>query len=330
MKAPAVSVLMTVYNGGKALSPSLESISNQTFADWEMVVVDDASTDGTRDVVEGWSRRDPRIRLVSNGGNKGQTPCLNQGLRECRGTWVARQDADDLSAPGRLAAQIEHVVRNPEVILLGTAGILIDESGHKAGLLDVPCTAAGIAWASLFLNPFLHTSVLFRREAALEAFGGYDESFRIAQDYDLWVRMLNAAPTANIPARLVSYRRSDASLSRSGRDLAMQEADRVSLRQFARLLGRSPAEEEASLCRAFRSGLPAGRRGEFLELLRRLGGEFSARHPDWAAGPGSVAASWRLRLAGSCGKGPSAAVEVLSAFAADPGFVLRWMCDRLG
>lgn len=329
MRAPQVSVLMAVYNGGDDLPASLESIATQTFTDWEMVVVDDASTDGTREVVESWSRRDPRIRLVSNAVNKGQTPCLNQGLRECRGRWVARQDADDLSASGRLAAQMEFVARHPDVVLLGTSGVLLDEHGRKAGLLDVPCTAAGIAWTSVFLNPFLHTSVLFQREAVLQTFGGYDESFRIAQDYDLWVRMLNAVPTANLPARLVSYRRSDASLSRAGRDLAMEEAGRVSARQFAHLLGRPPARGEEELCRAFRSGLPDSRRREFQGLLRRLGGEFSSKHPGWASGPESVAASWHLRLAGSCGSLPSAAHEMLAAFAADPGFVLRWMHDRV-
>lgn len=321
---------MAVYNGGDALSASLESIATQTFTDWEMVVVDDASTDRTREVVESWGRKDPRIRLVTNAGNKGQTPCLNQGLRECRGDWVARQDADDLSAPGRLAAQMDFVVRHPEVALLGTSGILIDERGCKAGLLDVPSTAAGIAWTSMFLNPFLHTSVLFQRETSLETFGGYDESFRIAQDYDLWVRMLNAAPTANLPERLVSYRRSDASLSRAGRELAMQEAGRVASRQFSHLIGRSPEAGERRLCDAFRSGLPGAACPEFRSLWRRLECEFSARHPAWADGPAAVAASWHLRLAGSSGSALSAVSEMRDALVADPGFVLRWIRDRLG
>lgn len=324
MSAPAVSVLMAVFNGGPHLGESLASIAAQTFGDWEMVVVDDASTDGTRDLVEDWSRRDARIRLVANARNKGQTACLNQGLRECRGEWVARQDADDLSAPERLAAQMDLARARPDLVLSGTCGYLIDEAGRKVGLLDVPCTDAGIAWASMFLNPFLHTSVFFRRAAV----AGYDESFRIAQDYDLWVRLLNSAPSANIPQRLVSYRRSAESLSSAGRDLAMREAETVAVRQFEHLLGRAPTEDEAMLCRAFRSGLPAGMLGGFRILRTRLAGEFAKRHPEWVDGPRSVEAAWRLRLAGSCGGIFPAVPEIMAAFFLDPRFVAGWLRDR--
>ncbi len=320
---PAVSVLMAVFNGGPHLDASIRSIAAQTFTDWEMVVVDDASTDETREVVQGWSRRDARIRLVTNSANKGQTPCLNQGLHHCRGTWVARQDADDLSAPGRLAAQVDHVRAYPSLVLVGTAGYLIDEAGRKVGLLDVPCAAAGIAWTSMFLNPFLHTSVLFRREVV----EGYDENFRIAQDYDLWARLLDAGPTANLPRRLVSYRRSGASLSSAGRGLAMREAEAVAGRQFEHLLGRPPTPEEAGLCRAFRCGLPGEQREVWHRLRARLAAEFTRRHPGWAGGPRSVEASWRLRVAGSDG-GFAAASEVLAAWLADPGFAARWWRDR--
>lgn len=324
MSVPAVSVLMAVFNGGPHLDGSIRSIAGQTFADWEMVVVDDASTDGTCEVVEAWSRRDPRIRLVRNVVNKGQTACLNQGLRECSGEWVARQDADDLSAPGRLGAQVEFARSRPGLVLLGTAGYLIKETGGKAGLLDVPCAAAGLAWSSMFLNPFLHTSVMFRREAVT----GYDEDFRIAQDYELWMRLLNAAPCANLPQRLVSYRRSAASLSNVGRNLAMEEAEVVAGRQFSHMLGRPPSADEMILCRAFRGGLPGEMRGKFHEMRRRLAGEFSERHPGWANGPRSVEASWHLRLAGSCGSVPVAASETLAALAAEPAFTVHWLGER--
>lgn len=324
MSDPAVSVLMAVFNGGPHLDASIRSIAGQTFTDWELVVVDDASTDGTREVVSVWSRRDPRIRLVENNTNKGQTPCLNQGLRECRGAWVARQDADDLSSPGRLAAQVDFVRAHPSTVLLGTAGRLIDEEGRKVGLLDVPSSAAGVAWTSMFLNPFLHTSVMFRRERV----DGYDECFRIAQDYDLWVRLLNAGPAANLPQRLVSYRRSAASLSSAGRDLAMQEAEAVAVRQFVHLLGRPPTQEEAGLCRVFRCGLPGGSRDGWHSLRKRLAEEFARRHPGWADGPRSVEAAWRMRLAGSCGSFPAAVSEMIAALFSDPRFVAGWLRDR--
>jgi glycosyltransferase involved in cell wall biosynthesis len=320
---------MAVRNGGAYLEESIRSIANQTFCDWEMVAVDDASTDNTAAVLGSWIRRDPRIRMISNAENKGQTASLNVGLRACRGKWVARQDADDISAPERLAQQMAYLKTHPEVLLLGTQGLLIDESGHKVGLLDMPCDQAGIAWASLFLNPFLHTSVVFDLQLVLGVLGGYDESFRVAQDYDLWTRMLNANPTANLARRLVSYRRTDNSLSRKAHDLAFAEANRVAERQAAYLLGRSLTQEESVLGTLFRRGMPARRIAGFQKMCGRLASDFAARHSVLSSGPRSLEAAWHLRLAGSAGKKTAALSELLAALTADPGFTMRWLKDRL-
>ena len=325
---PAVSVLMAVRNGGPYLDASIASIAQQTFTDWEMVVVDDASDDGTPRLLAEWAARDPRIRVVTNATNIGQTASLNKGLRECRGDWVARQDADDLSDPRRLAAQMRFLGRHPDIVLLGTQGILIDEAGRKVGLLDVPCGEAGILWTSMFLNPFLHTSVVFRRANALEKYNGYDENFRIAQDYDLWVRMLNNSPTANLPARLVSYRRSDDSLSRAGRTLAEEEADRVARRQTEHLLGRALSSEDSDLCAAFRRGLPAPRRRAFHEMQERLENEFSTRYPQCSSGPRSAQHAWHLRLAGASENRWAALPEILFALSCDPPGTFRWLRER--
>lgn len=323
-----ISVLMAVRNGGSYLDASMASIARQTFADWEMVVVDDASDDATPQVLADWAAKDPRIRVVTNGTNIGQTASLNKGLRECRGDWVARQDADDLSDPRRLAAQMKFLDKHPDVVLLGTQGVLIDEAGRKVGLLDVPCGEAGILWTSMLLNPFLHTSVVFRRAAVLEKYGGYDESYRIAQDYDLWVRVLSNSPTANLPARLVSYRRSDDSLSRSGRSLAEEEASRAAGRQTAILLGRSLSPDESALCAEFRRGLPAARRRAFHELQARLENEFTARYPQCSSGPRSTQFRWHLRLAGTSENPIAALPEIFGAFSCDPPGTLRWLRER--
>jgi GT2 family glycosyltransferase len=325
---PAVSVLMAVRNGGPFLDASLASIAQQTFTDWEMVVVDDASDDSTPRVLADWAAKEPRIRLVTNAVNIGQTASLNKGLRECRGDWVARQDADDLSDPRRLAAQMRFLDKHSDIVLLGTQGILIDEAGRKVGLLDVPCAEAGILWTSMLLNPFLHTSVVFRRASVLEKYGGYDENFRIAQDYDLWVRVLNSSPTANLPARLVSYRRSDESLSRAGQSLAEEEANRVAEKQTALLLGRSFSSEESALCAEFRRGLPAARRSSFQQMRSRLESEFTARYPHCSSGPRSTRCRWHLHLAGASNNGFTAVPEVIRAFSCDPPGTLRWLRER--
>lgn len=326
---PAISVLMAVRNGGQYLSASIASIVRQSFTDWEMVVVDDASDDATPVELAGWTARDSRIRVMTNASNLGQTAALNKGLHMCRAEWVARQDADDLSSPRRFAAQMKLIAKHPEIALLGTQGILVDENGRKVGLLDVPCREDGIRWTSMFLNPFLHTSVMFRRSVAVEKCGGYDESFRIAQDYDLWVKILNGAPTANLPERLVSYRRSDQSLSRAGLGLAQEEADRVGERQASTLLGRALSNGESALAADFRRGLPTSRRGAFHQMRRELAEEFNRRHPEHSSGPRSVQAQWHLRLAGAGGCTLAALSEVSAALASDPIRTLRWFQQRL-
>ncbi len=319
MALPFVSVLMAVFNGEPFLEESLCSISCQTFRDWELVVVDDASTDRTREIVGVWSRRDPRIRLVVNEANKGQTPCLNQGLRECRGRWVARQDADDVSQSSRLAGQIGFLDRHPDTVLLGTQGILIDARGSRVGLLDVPCSQDGISWSAPFLNPFLHTSVMFQRIVVLEA-GAYDETYRIAQDYELWTRIAAGRACANLPARLVSYRHTDSSLSRAGRDRAFAEADRVSVREAARLFGRDWSSAEEKLAAEFRAGLSTERRREFWLMIGRLERELGMTLPR------DVRAAWHLRVAGSARE--AALAEMSAAFRASPTFTARWIMNR--
>ena len=319
MSAPRVSVLMPVYNAAPHLGAAVESVVAQDFTDWEMVAVDDGSTDSSPDILARWAKRDPRIRVIANASNKGQTACLNQGLAECRGDWVARQDADDLSHPRRFREQIAYLDAHPQTALLGTQGLLIDEQGTRIGLLDMPEDSASIAWCAPFLNPFLHTAAMFRRDVVVSV-GGYDESFRIAQDYELWTRIAAQHSTANLSRRLVSYRYAEASLSRSGRDLAFEEADRVSSREALLLLGRSWSRNEEILVSSFRRGLDLALRDGFFDMVGAIGKEIGKPLP------GRLRAAWHLRLAGVDGANP--AREVCSAFRADPVFVMRWLCDR--
>jgi glycosyltransferase involved in cell wall biosynthesis len=321
MKTPAVTVLMTVFNAGKYLDPAITSIAAQTFRDWEFVIVDDASTDGSLETAEAWMKRDARIRVIRNDTNKGQTPCLNQGLREARGEWIARQDADDLSLPERLARQMEAA---KDVALLGTNGWIIDANNRVTGLLDAPLTPAGIAATSPFLNPFMHTAVLARTAVIRDELGGYDESFRIAQDYDLWARVIERHPAANLPDRLVCYRHLATSLSKSGSGTAFAEARRVAEREAARIFGRALSGAELDLLAAFREGLPAGEREKFWQLHRTL----LAKFPDSPDLRRTVALQ-HLKAAGAVGEPGAVLAEMVAAFRTAPGATLRWVGERL-
>jgi len=310
---------MAVHNGGSFLDRSIRSIVKQTFTDWEMVIVDDASTDGSTELADRWAAQEPRIRVVANRQNKGQTSALNEGLALCRGTWVARQDADDISHPLRLREQMDYLANNPGTVLLGTQGILIDERGSLCGLLDVPCGKSAIDWSIPFLNPFLHTSVVFNREKVLAA-GGYDKNYRIAQDYELWTRLAANNQTDNLRACLVRYRHTKTSLSQAGRDLASSEADRVSDREVRRFLGRPRTAHEEQLVSSFRRGLDPRLHGEFWSMIAAIEKETSH------ALPPLVRTTWLLRLAGTGGSRSKDAL--LKAFCCSPIFTLRWLVRR--
>lgn len=207
MTRPAVSVLMTVYNGMPYLREAIESVLAQTFADFEFVIVDDGSTDGSLECIA--SYRDPRIRLWRNEANLGQTRSLNRGLDLLRGEYVARLDADDVCVATRLERQVEVLRARPDVAVLGTWMYDIDAQGTKTALVSRRWEDTGtyLAWLLLEICPLWHPTVMFRRDA-VAAVGGYDETFRIAQDYDLWMRLaLQRRWGAVVPEALVLCRR---------------------------------------------------------------------------------------------------------------------------
>jgi glycosyltransferase involved in cell wall biosynthesis len=207
---PAVTVLMAVHNGERHLRESIESVFAQTFADFELLVVDDGSTDATPEILSGYA--DPRLRVVRNELNLGLTRSLNRGLAESRGRYVARQDADDVSAPERLKRQVTFLDANVDVRLLASSHVRIREDGSVIAVRSAPTDATAIRWRLLFLNAFAHSSVMFRREDD-QALGGFSEEFAFAQDYDLWSRLAFTGAVAALPDPLVRYRAADDSMT---------------------------------------------------------------------------------------------------------------------
>lgn len=230
---PAVSVLLAVHNGERHLRTALDSVLRQTFADFELVLVDDASSDATHAIVESYD--DPRIRVLVNDENLGLTRSLNVGLAAARGRYVARLDADDVSHPDRLALQVAYLDRHPEVALLASAYTRIDDDGRDCGDRPVPLTSREIRWRLLFLNAFAHSSVTVRRSVVV-ALGGYDESVRYPQDYELWSRIAERHELGALPQRLVSYRCSAGSMTSNIRnDGAPDEVAAISSRNIDRM-----------------------------------------------------------------------------------------------
>lgn len=204
-----ISVVMGVYNGGKYLNAAINSILNQTFKNIQFVIVDDGSTDETYDILNSFN--DNRITIIRNERNIGLTRSLNKAISNSQGEYIARQDADDLSHPDRLQKQLSFLKSNPSFAMIGTQAILIDKDDSKIADIKVASDVAVIKSSLPKANQFVHGSVLMRR-SVLNEIGAYREEFRYAQDYDLWLRMLEYKIT-NMPDQLYSLRRLGSSIS---------------------------------------------------------------------------------------------------------------------
>ena len=204
VRTPAVSVLIPVRNCALYLDEALESLAAQSFTDFEIIVVDNGSSDGTRDILRAWARREPRLRAIHL-RQAGLARSLNLAAARARAPLFARLDGDDIALPGRLAAQVEAMRARPQLGLLGSSAELIDSRGRAIGTLDRPTADSKLR---LFLRTgcaFIHSSVIMRREVFLAA-GGYRKGLNLAEDYDLWLRMAEHGEIANLPDRFVRYR----------------------------------------------------------------------------------------------------------------------------
>ncbi|MBD3305804.1 glycosyltransferase [candidate division KSB3 bacterium] len=210
---PEISVLMSVYNGERYLSEAVESILRQTFSDFEYIIFDDGSTDRSWDILTKYAGQDQRIRLFRNATNLGLTKTLNKGLTLARGTYIARQDADDISLSERFAQQVAYMEAHPSVALVSTGVQYIHEHASQQWVDMPPHDPLMLRWLLLFWNPIKHSTVLWRRELVTSRVGHYNPSFVYAQDYDLWVRMAEHLSIATLPLVLVTMRWHDEAIS---------------------------------------------------------------------------------------------------------------------
>uniref|UniRef100_C6E5U5 Glycosyl transferase family 2 n=1 Tax=Geobacter sp. (strain M21) TaxID=443144 RepID=C6E5U5_GEOSM len=199
--APSVSWVVPVFNQAQYLAGALESMLAQTFEDFELVVVDDGSTDQSAAIVR--SFKDPRIVLLENSCNQGVSRSLNRGIRAALGKYIARMDGDDLSTPDRLARQVAFMEDNPAIAVCGSH---VETFGAESRLVKRPVGSAAIKCFLLAGPPFTHPSVMLRRSVLEQHRLFYDEGMGAAQDYDLWFRLLQVAPGGNVDAVLLRHR----------------------------------------------------------------------------------------------------------------------------
>ncbi len=207
---PLVSVILPAYNAGRHIGAAIASILAQSFGDFELLVIDDGSADGTVGAVEKFD--DPRIRVLRNDGNRGIVFSLNRGIEEARGRYIARMDADDIARPERLARQVAFMDAHPEVGLCGSWARKFVPYGPR-WTQKAPASSDELKAALLFATPFVHPTVMMRRSVLDEHRLRYDPAFPAVEDYRLWCEMALVTGVAIIPDVLLDYRVSFSSVT---------------------------------------------------------------------------------------------------------------------
>ena len=279
---PKVSVLMPVHNGARFMRTAIDSILAQTYRDFELLIIDDDSSDETVSIAQGV--KDDRVQCLTGHGRRGLAGTLNVGLEAAAGVYIARLDHDDVARADRLATQVAVLEARADVAVVGSQATLIDEHGRRLGVVNRPLSRIGIRWFALVDNPLIHSSVVFRADIA-RALGGYDAGFSLIEDYEFWGRILREHVVENVSERLIAYRQTASSMM--GRIEGDAHGDRrrqllgimtmlISRHVKSELDGRWGATEAALLAR-FVLGVEPGQRDEFLALFARLRRDFEAK-----------------------------------------------------
>ena len=242
-KNPKVTVLMPVFNGERYLHGAIESILNQTFRDFEFLIINDGSTDSSEYIITSCS--DPRIRLVRNEKNLGLIATLKKGFNLALGEYIVRMDCDDISLPSRLAVQVRAMDRNQEWGLCGS-WIKILKNSDAVWVQTYPSDHDTIKCELLFDTPMAHPSVIFRRSLLEKHSIYYDDRYKHAEDYELWCRLIQITLLANIPQILLLYRMHGSQVGtryfHDQRDMANQ----IRIKQIESL-GITPTEKEVEI-----------------------------------------------------------------------------------
>ena len=203
---------MSSYDGSQYLRTAVESVLSQTFSDFEFLIIDDASKDDTLALFKEYQKKDNRIQIVENKTNQGLTKNLNTLIKMSKGEYLARFDDDDVSFPQRFAAQAQYLDAHPECALVGSWAEIINENGDVIRTVKYPTEPAVLKKDLIKYNPFFHPAIMMRKDA-VDAIGDYDEHFRYAQDYELYLRLSKKYAIANVGEILIQYRENKSSIT---------------------------------------------------------------------------------------------------------------------
>ncbi len=238
MSKPEVSVIMPVYNAAPYLREAIDSIVAQTFQNWELILLNDGSTDNSLQIAQSYT--DPRIRILDSEKNHGLIYQLNRGMEAAQGRYIARLDADDIALTGRLQRQYDYLEQHPETGLLGGFARVIGTDE----IMQHSTNREEIVIELLYRNAFIHSTVMFRKSVYREVSGGFKEDYKHAEDYHMWQLFALHTGVANLNEVLIQYRMHEQQVSRMHAAGLESSANKVRLEYVAAALKTELTESE--------------------------------------------------------------------------------------
>lgn len=265
---PQVSVIVCAYRSGPRILPTLRSILDQSFADFELIVIDDASGDDTVEIID--SLTDDRIRLVRNATNLGVAGSRNRGIDEARATLIAHCDHDDVWEPGKLDAQVRYLQQHPACGLLGTGlrKLINGRPLTEVTLMPEDPAKHELHWSLLFAPPFAHSSVVYRKDLFANGAIRYRSDLDFADDWDVFLRIARSTEVAMLPQPFVSYHLHGENWSSRGREQMSTAGVSIQMQELMHWLGKPLPD---SVAEDFFYAMSVGRGCRSAEALRATG-----------------------------------------------------------
>ncbi len=238
---PLVSYIMTAKNTEKFIDEAINSIVHQTYRNLELVVVDDASTDRTTEIIKSWSAKDPRVKAIYNKVSILPPLARNSAAKAARGKYLAILDSDDVCFPERTAKQVSFLENHPEMAAACSHAEIIDVNGKSLGIKKKSCNISDIRFAMLLQSQFIHSSMMIRK-SVFDEFGGYRPEFMHAEDYDIYTRVLERYQMTNLNEILIKFRANSGGVTTQSDSQKIQAESslKITLRNTAPYISLSP------------------------------------------------------------------------------------------
>ena len=299
---PLISVLMPVYNGQQYVAEAIDSILNQTYKHFELLLLDDGSSDNSEQIIKGY--KDSRIVYIKNETNKGLIFTLNLGIGLSKGIYIARMDADDISEANRFEKQIQEFQNDEKLVICGSF-IKTFGNGAEYYISHMPVTNSQILASIFFTCPFAHPSVMLKKESLLKLNEFYREDYKHSEDYDLWSRLVFVGNSKNIPDFLLNYRVHDKQVSTVFEDHKYQSVAKIQ----ANLLSQFdivPTETESYFLLNLFKGISKQNKHYLfsgLAFLDKLHRQFSVKYPYYKEEHSQVLVNRWFKICGNSGMG---------------------------